>query len=206
MFFARQSNVRRHKLSYTSFSAEYITLLQVSSLSGMWQQCRSEVPRCEKCAEGHETKEYVTLGKVVMCINCRGAHGAGDQECPVRERQVEGSRDRVVQRLSYAEAVKKVEQDLVKGEGSERSGVSSRSVPVQRDGPTSDICFSKIGLLAFIVMVINCTAGMERKSQKIEFVVAAAERYVCVRDTGCVKWLCPILSGCWPEVGLHAFK
>ena len=29
--------------------------------------CRREVPRCEKCAEGHETKE------------CRDAHGAGDQ-------------------------------------------------------------------------------------------------------------------------------
>jgi hypothetical protein len=60
--------------------------------------------------------------------------------------------------------------------------VTSRSVPVQRDKPTSDICFSKIGFLAFIAMVINCTAGMERKSQTIEFVVAAAERYLGVRD------------------------
>ena len=31
----------------------------------------------------------------------------------------------------------------------ERSGVSSRSVPVQRDEPTSEICFGKIGFLAF---------------------------------------------------------
>ena len=37
---------------------------------------------------------------------------------------------------------------------------------------TSTVCFSKIGFLAFIAMVINCTAGMERKSQKIEVVVA----------------------------------
>ena len=44
------------------------------------------------------------------------------------------------------------------------------------------ICFSKIGFLAFIAMVINCTAGMERRSQKIEVVVAAAERYLGVRD------------------------
>jgi hypothetical protein len=35
-----------------------------------------------------------------------------------------------------------------------------------------------IGFSAFIVMVINCTAGMEWKSQKMEVVVAAAERYL----------------------------
>jgi hypothetical protein len=43
--------------------------------------CRREVPMCEKCAEGHETKECVVLGKVVECVNCRGAHVAGDQKC-----------------------------------------------------------------------------------------------------------------------------
>jgi hypothetical protein len=42
--------------------------------------CRREVPGCEKCADGHETKECVTLGKVVECVNCRGSHGAGDQK------------------------------------------------------------------------------------------------------------------------------
>ncbi|CDQ57693.1 unnamed protein product [Oncorhynchus mykiss] len=36
--------------------------------------CRREDPRCEKCAEGHETKECVALGKVVVCVNCSGAH------------------------------------------------------------------------------------------------------------------------------------
>ena len=39
--------------------------------------------------------------------------------------------------------------------------VSSRSMPAQRDRPTSDICFSKVGLLAFIAMVIKCTIEME---------------------------------------------
>ena len=76
----------------------------------------------------------------------------------------------------------------------------------------TDRCFSKIGFLVFIAMVINCTAGIECKSQKIEVVVAAAEKYLGVRDltsgcvTGCVEWWCPLLSGCWPEVGLDRFK
>jgi hypothetical protein len=45
--------------------------------------CRREVPRCEKCAEGHETKKCVALRKVE--VNCRGAHGARVQKCPVGE-------------------------------------------------------------------------------------------------------------------------
>ena len=45
--------------------------------------CRKEVPRCEKCAERHETKKCVALRKVE--VNCRGAHGAGDKKCCVRE-------------------------------------------------------------------------------------------------------------------------
>ena len=75
----------------------------------------------------------------MVCVNCKDAHGAGNQKCPVQERQVEVSRVRVVQNLSYAEALKKVEEDGSRGRVPERSGVSSRSVPVQRDRPTRDI-------------------------------------------------------------------
>ena len=108
------------------------------------------------------------------------SHGAGDQKCPLQDRQVEFSRVTVVQ-LSYAEAVKKVEEDGSMGRDPERSGVSSRSVPVQRDRPTIEMCYSKMGFLAFIAMVINFTTRTESKSQKIDVVVAAAERYLGVR-------------------------
>jgi hypothetical protein len=52
----------------------------------------------------------------------------------------------------------------------------SRFVPEQRDRPTRDLCFSKVRFLAFISMVINCTAAMQCKSQKI-YVVAVADVY-----------------------------
>ena len=38
--------------------------------------CRREIPRCEKCAGGHETKECVLSVEKAMCVNCRGTHGA----------------------------------------------------------------------------------------------------------------------------------
>jgi hypothetical protein len=35
-------------------------------------------------------------------------------------------------------------------------------------------------ILTFVAMVVNCTAGMKRKSQRIDVVVTAAEKYLGV--------------------------
>ena len=86
------------------------------------------------------------------------------------ERQIEVTRARVVQRVSYCEAVKKVEEN--------GSRLSSIFVPVQRDRVMNELCFSKVVFLAFIATVINCTAEMESESQKIDVVVATAEKYL----------------------------
>ena len=71
----------------------------------------------------------------------------------------------------------KVEDDGQRVRAPERIPMSS-SRPVQSD-PNS-LCISKVGILAFIAMVINCTAQMERRSQKIDLV--AAETFLGVRD------------------------
>ena len=73
--------------------------------------CRRESPRCVKCAGGHETKECVVSVEKVVCVSCGVAHGAGAQRCPVRERQVEVARVRLVQKVLYAEAVKRVVEE-----------------------------------------------------------------------------------------------
>ena len=73
-----------------------------------------EIPKCGKCAGGHGTEECVVL--VEKVVNCRGAHFAGHRTCPLQERHIEVARVRVVQKMSYAEAVKKV-GGWIKGEG-----------------------------------------------------------------------------------------
>ena len=88
--------------------------------------CRREIPRCEKCAGGHGTKECVILVEKVRCFNCGGGYVAGDQKCPVRVRQVEVSRVRSVQKVSYAEAVRTVENGGQMVREPERIPVSSR--------------------------------------------------------------------------------
>jgi hypothetical protein len=66
------------------------------------------------------------------------------------------------------------------------------------DRPKSDIGFSKIKVLVCIAMVIDCTAGMEQKLQKIKVVVAVAQRYLGVRDLTSEE-LQDVLSGDVPS-------
>ena len=55
-------------------------------------------------------------------------------------------------------------------------------MPAHSDRPTSYLCISKVGFLAFIAIVINCTTVIECKSQKIDVVVAAGDMYLGIRD------------------------
>jgi hypothetical protein len=83
--------------------------------------------------------------------------------------------------------VKKVEEDGSRVRDSERNSVNSRLVPAQRYRPMSDLCFSKVGFLEFIAMVINCPSEMECKSRKIDAAVKAAEKCIGVRDLTSVE-------------------
>lgn len=121
-----------------------------------------EIRRCGKCARGHGTKDCVVLEDKIVCVNCRGTYVATDRKSSVREADGGGQSQSSAER-SYAEAVKKVEEDGSGLKDPERIPVSCGSVSAQRDRPTSDTCFSKVGFLAFIAMVINYTAEMERK-------------------------------------------
>ena len=96
----------------------------------MWRSGVQEGIGIEDCV--------VSVDKVCVChVNSRGVHVAGDRKCPVRERetQVEVARVRVVQKVSYAEGVKKGVRDPG------RMPVNSRSVPAQRDRPMSDTLY-----------------------------------------------------------------
>lgn len=132
----------------------------------LWsQRCVEWRYRDVKWAGRHGPNEYVVLvGKET--VNCGGAHVAGNQKCLVQERLVEVARVKVEQKVSYAEKVKRVEDD--------GSRVSSSPRPIQSD---RNVCFTKVGFLAFIA---NCTAEIACKSEKIDVLVAAAEKYLGV--------------------------
>jgi hypothetical protein len=57
----------------------------------------------------------------------------------------------------------------------------SRLRPIESD--RNYMCFSKVDFFgAFMAMVVNCTAGMECKLQRIDVLVAAAEKHLGVQD------------------------
>ena len=95
---------------------KYYDVLGVLGYGHIAPVCRREMPKREKCAGGHETKECVISVKKVMCVRGGGDQGAGDQRCPVRERQIEVAR--ATQKVSYAEAVERGRGRWVQGEGS----------------------------------------------------------------------------------------
>lgn len=84
--------------------------------------CRREIPRCETCAGGHGTKEWVvSVGKlcvsivgVPMLLRIRSARCKTDR---LRLQMVGGE-----QKVSYSEAENRVEDD---GSRVERAGISN---------------------------------------------------------------------------------
>ena len=102
-----------------------------------------------------------------------------------------GSTERVVQKVPYAEAVKRVVEEDGDRVRDPEGILVNRQRPIERDG--NNMCFSKVGFLAFIPMVVNSTAEMECKSQKIGCGGSYREllgivRFYCRRVVGGVDW------------------
>ena len=69
--------------------------------------CRGK-PRCGKC--GGEDHEYCQCkeGTSIKCCNCGGEHSAAYKGCEVHKRAAQIQRVRVEDKVTYAEAIKKV--------------------------------------------------------------------------------------------------
>ena len=98
-----QSLPDKVKLGCVSYPVrDFVPILSCQAYGHVPAVCRREIPRCEKCAGGHETKECkeckkcIVLVEKVVCVNCRGTPSAGDQKCPLRERQGDVAGIRVV--------------------------------------------------------------------------------------------------------------
>ena len=97
--------------------------------------------------------------------------------CLVRERQIEVTRITVVQKVLYAEAVKRVvEEDGSRVKDPESiSVIRPRSIESDRNNMLQKGCF------VFMAMVVNCTTVIECKTEWIDVVVAAVEKYLGVQ-------------------------
>lgn len=139
--------------------------------------CKGE-RRCCRCGENHE---YGQCGEGVepKCCNCGGAHSAAFRGCAVQQQAQEIQRYKVVNQVSYAEAVKEVRQvrgDTARptgqGTGLVREGTQAciHKCPVQ----PGTLLVDKVQFLVFLANVINCSAQTDSRTDRIRIIVNAA--------------------------------
>ena len=118
----------RQEVSFISgelkFQQNYSVL--ADKVIGILQQCVGG--RCldvRSVQEGMRQRNVWYRWRKLCVLVVGGDNGAGDRRCPVRERQIEVARVRVIQKVLYAEAVKRVvEEDGYRVSDPERIPVS----------------------------------------------------------------------------------
>lgn len=131
--------------------------------------CRGQ-KRCAKCG-----KNDCTLidceNTEPKCIHCGGNHLVGSVNCPRRQREEDIKNLRTTNGLSYAEAAKRVKP---------KDDQNIQRAP--EEARTSVFEVDKKSFLAFMAMVVNCSAEVSKKSERIDMILEAARRFLSVDD------------------------
>lgn len=99
----------------------------------------------------------------------------------MRKKAVEIQQVKINNNISYAEAVKKVQQQKRKNEA-DRMNQTQGSESDQTD-KTSALTADK--LILFIAYIINCSGQVKHKTQKIKIIAKGAEKFWGIKD---VSW------------------
>ena len=140
--------------------------------------CRGK-QRCLKCGGEHKIQE---CGENTQdkCCNCGGEHRATYGGCEFRKKAIEVQKVKTTNNLSYAEALKKVQEK-------QKETVSNiqvlRREPEQHARVYNPVEFDK--LVLFMAYVINCTDQVKHKNEKIKIIVKGAEKFLGMRN---ISW------------------
>ena len=147
--------------------------------------------RCAKCGGEHD---YGECGEGVKpkCCNCGGGHSAAYWGCEVMRRETEIQSVKRKDRVHYAEAVKRVEQTKRVNEGNVRGEMATGNVWAQRQEQIKEKekkekkeWGEKRDLVIFIAGVINATAEVKSKTERIQIITKAAIQHLGMVD---LKW------------------
>ena len=133
--------------------------------------CRG-VRKCGRCGETNCEETCEAQEKEPVCVHCKGSHHAGAASCPRRITELNVKRVRESKGITYAEAVKRIEE--------KRKPTKEHKVEEKRNEDV--ISMDKRKFLAFIAMVINCAVEMQGKSERIKMVLEAARRFLNIED------------------------
>ena len=140
--------------------------------------CRGQ-RRCMRCGEEHDIKECRT--ELPKCCNCGGDHKASFYKCEHFSRAKKVQEVRVKEKISYADAVKRVQTEENASQARGRSeGRVEQQGPVGPVVPPDCLLLKKETLLSFIVDVLAGFKETKNRSDIIKKVVEASDRFLRV--------------------------
>jgi len=146
--------------------------------------------RCCKCGGEHGYGECGDLVKP-KCCNCGGPHSAAYLGCIAQKQAVEANKYKAEHNVSYAQAVKKVQNEQGNRMNHGRSNaIETTDRGTDRCNPNVDasmLMISKVSFIAFIAEVINCTAQTNKRTEKLKIIISAAAHQLGINDVSVEK-------------------
>ena len=159
------------------------------------QQCKGQL-RCARCGGQHEYGKCEKDAKV-KCCNCGGDHSAAFGGCEVQREAREVQRVKITNKVSYAEAIKKVRGTVTINKTP--SGME-QSITIQnvRNTPKSNLQIQphsatkstedddvlgvkKVNFVVFICHTVNVALQLKKKSDRIKAIVEAAGQFLDIK-------------------------
>lgn len=140
--------------------------------------CRGK-QRCARCGGEHEYGGCEE-GVKPKCCNCGGDHSAGYGGCQVRKSAAMVQNVKVVEGITYAEAIKRVKD-------TEKAVEKIAVLPKIREENTKVgkqkecvLIEDRLAFLTFIAEVVNCSAQTESRTERIKIIIRAADKYLSI--------------------------
>lgn len=124
--------------------------------------------RCARCSGDHDYGNCGT-GTPPKCCSCGGDHNVAYGGCEIMKKETKIQKIRVERRISYADAVK-----VIKAGDNNTSERENLGVMKHTQRSVDRLYVEKRDLVTFIAGVINSTAEVKSKNDKIQLVVKAA--------------------------------
>ncbi|CAL9698214.1 unnamed protein product [Knipowitschia caucasica] len=136
--------------------------------------------RCTKCGGEHNIASCSVPSP--KCCNCGGCHMASSKDCAVFAKAKRVQEVKEQHKISYAEAVKKVEgKPQAQAVVMAPPNASKRRIETH-GSPNQDLVVNKESLMAFIVDVVYGSRGKKSRSDLIKWVVESAGRFLGLKD------------------------